>query len=129
MNSTVKNQDRFIYYDAYKHFVHDLEKFYYTFSIDKNLLIKIKLEEKKQNFYPVTAVDLDVDLMLDETMTSYEEKEKLRQIHNFEIKPENLSTIHIEDLTLSKKMLNNKLFRKRIHCLIKDRLDSILRKF
>ncbi len=65
MNATVKNQDKFIYYDAYKLFVHDLEKFYYTFSIDKNLLLKIKLGNNKQNFYPITTVDLDIDLMLD----------------------------------------------------------------
>lgn len=70
MNDLIRKQDKFIYYDAYKNYVSDLEKFYYTYSVQNGLLLKLGLTKAKSDKFSVNVTDIEIENLIEDKKTS-----------------------------------------------------------
>jgi hypothetical protein len=70
MNDLIRKQDKFIYYDAYKNYVSDLEKFYYTYSVQNGLLVKLGLTKAKSHKFSVNVTDIEIENLIEDKKTS-----------------------------------------------------------
>ncbi len=83
MSDQLRKQDKIMYYESYRELISEIEKYFYAYNIDHNLLLKIELGISQKGTYKIGVVDFDIDAVMMSDETSSENKEKLRKIMKF----------------------------------------------